>query len=122
MFLKAERTLKSQSRTCNQDLRTSLIFMRLQKMMKNLRNTKNAFNLIKWTICPTLKGVADMIYTIEKRHAFGYGTMSTHYEVIGYQGRYKNGVLFGSDTIKVTKTKREAKEYCKQHKIVVSDN
>ncbi len=79
------------------------------------------FNIIKWTNCPTLKGVADMIYTIEKRHAFGYGTMSTHYEVIGYQGRYKNGVLYGSDTIKVTKTKREAEEYCKQHKISISN-
>ena len=60
-----------------------------------------------------------MIYTIEKRHEFGYGTMTTHYEVKEYQERYDNGVLYGGKTKKVTKTKKEAEAYCREHNIQI---
>lgn len=53
-----------------------------------------------------------MIYTIEKRSEFGNGTVETHYEVRSYERRTKIGVLTGGKTLKKTKTKAAAKDYC----------
>ena len=41
-----------------------------------------------------------MIYTLEKRHEFGNGTMTTHWEVISYTHRTAIGVLMNGKTLK----------------------
>lgn len=41
-----------------------------------------------------------MIYTIEKRHEFGGGTMSTHYEVRSYTHITPIGIFAGGKTLK----------------------
>lgn len=41
-----------------------------------------------------------MIYKLEKRHEFGSGTMSTHYEVVCYERRTPIGILVGAKTLK----------------------
>ena len=41
-----------------------------------------------------------MIYTLEKRHEFGSGTMTTHYEVRSYTHRTPIGVLANGTTLK----------------------
>lgn len=51
-----------------------------------------------------------MIYTIEKRHEFGGGTMSTHYEVRSYTHRTPIGVLTGGKTLK-SGTKAQCEKY-----------
>ena len=53
-----------------------------------------------------------MLYTIEKRSAFGGGSIETHYEVRSYERETAIGVLVGGKTLKVAKTKAEAKNYC----------
>lgn len=56
-----------------------------------------------------------MIYTVEKRHEFGYGTMSTHYEVRSYTGKSEHtGALLGGRTLKKAKTKKEVEAYCRR--------
>ena len=40
-----------------------------------------------------------MIYTLEKRHEFGHGTMSTHWEVRSYTHKSSIGVLMNSKFI-----------------------
>lgn len=41
-----------------------------------------------------------MIYTLEKRHEFGSGTMSTHYEVRSYSHKTPIGVYANGKTLK----------------------
>lgn len=54
-----------------------------------------------------------MIYTIEKRHEFGYGKMFTHYEVRKYDRRSEHtGALIGGKTIRKFKKISQAKDYC----------
>ena len=53
-----------------------------------------------------------MIYTIERRSVFDGGTMESHYEVRQYERRTAIGVLVGGKTLKVCKTKTQAKDYC----------
>lgn len=53
-----------------------------------------------------------MIYTIERRCEFGGGTMQAHYEVRRYERRTKIGILVDGKTLKKTKTKADAKDYC----------
>lgn len=53
-----------------------------------------------------------MIYTIERRSEFGGGTMESHYEVRQYKRRTPIGVLVGGKTLKKTKKKQEAEQYC----------
>ncbi len=52
-----------------------------------------------------------MIYTIEKCHEFGGGTMSTHYEVRTYTHITPIGVYAGGKTLKKYKTLREVDKY-----------
>lgn len=62
-----------------------------------------------------------MIYTIEKRHEFGYGTMSTHYEVRSYTGKSEyTGALLGGKTLKKAKTYKQAEAYCHRVNIPMS--
>ena len=54
-----------------------------------------------------------MIYTVEKRHEFGYGQMFTYYEVRQYEHRSEHtGALIGGKTIRKFKTITAAKDYC----------
>lgn len=63
-----------------------------------------------------------MIYTIEKRHEFGYGTMSTHYEVRSYTGKSEHtGALLGGKTLKKAKTLKQAEKYCCRVNIPMSE-
>ena len=41
-----------------------------------------------------------MIYCLEKRHTFGNGSMSTHWEVIEYSHRTAIGILANGKTLK----------------------
>lgn len=58
-----------------------------------------------------------MIYTIEKRKAFGDGCMTSWYEVRSYTHRTAIGALVNGYTHAKFSTKKEAKEYCKKYGI-----
>ena len=62
-----------------------------------------------------------MIYTIEKRNARCEGSMVSWYEVRSYTHITPIGILANGETLTQTKTKKEAKEYCKEHSISVSE-
>lgn len=53
-----------------------------------------------------------MIYTIEKRYEFGYGTMEMHYEVRCYTHITPIGIYAGGKTVK-RGTKKECQKYCR---------
>lgn len=53
-----------------------------------------------------------MIYTLEKRHEFGNGTMETHWEVREYTHRTAIGVLANGKTLKKG-TKAQCEKYCR---------
>lgn len=53
-----------------------------------------------------------MIYTLEKRHEFGYGSMFTHWEVRSYTHITPIGVYAGGKTLKKG-TKKECEKYCR---------
>lgn len=61
-----------------------------------------------------------MIYTLEKRHEFGYGTMTTHWEVRSYTHRSPIGILMNGKTLKKG-TKVECKKYCRTTNIVIDE-
>ena len=61
-----------------------------------------------------------MIYTLEKRHEFGNGTMDTHWEVIAYTGKTKTGVLIGGKTLKKG-TKKQCQEYIRRTNICIDE-
>ena len=52
-----------------------------------------------------------MIYTIEKRHEFGSGTMTTHWEVRSYTCITPIGVYAGGKTLK-SGTKPQCEKFC----------
>lgn len=62
-----------------------------------------------------------MIYTIERRCEVGGGTMQAHYEVRSYERRTKIGVLVDGKTLKMAKTKAEAKDYCRRNGIAYEE-
>lgn len=51
-----------------------------------------------------------MIYTLEKRHEFGNGSMYTHYEVRSYTHRTSIGILANGQTLKKG-TKAQCEKY-----------
>ena len=59
-----------------------------------------------------------MIYTLEKRHELGGGTMTTHWEVRSYTHKTPIGILANGKTLKEG-TKAECKKYCKTQNIIV---
>lgn len=61
-----------------------------------------------------------MIYTLEKRHVFGGGTMETHYEVISYTHRTPIGVLANGKTLKQG-TKAQCEKYCRTKNIKLTE-
>ena len=58
-----------------------------------------------------------MIYTMEKRHLFGGGTMSTHYEVRSYTHITPIGIYANGKTLK-SGTKKQCEKFCKLKEIV----
>ena len=54
-----------------------------------------------------------MIYTLEKRHEFGAGSMSTHWEIRSYTHITPIGVYAGGKTLKKG-TKKECENYCRR--------
>lgn len=58
-----------------------------------------------------------MIYTIEKRHEFGNGTMSTYYGLFKHEKRYANGILTSETLVKRFATKNAALKYCGRYGI-----
>ena len=59
-----------------------------------------------------------MIYTLEKRHEFGNGTMETHWEVRSYTHKSAIGVLMNGKTLKKG-TKTQCEKYCRIKNIIV---
>lgn len=53
-----------------------------------------------------------MIYTIEKRHEFGGGTMETHWEVRSYTHVTPIGIYAGGKTLK-SGTKQQCGKFCR---------
>ena len=63
-----------------------------------------------------------MIYTIERRHEFGYGTMESHYELRAYEGKSEHtGALLGGKALKRAKTKKDILSYCRRANISPGD-
>lgn len=58
-----------------------------------------------------------MIYTLEKRHEFGGGTMSTYYGLFKYEKRYANGALTNGVLVKRFSEKKDALKYCDRYNI-----
>ena len=57
-----------------------------------------------------------MIYTIEKRHEFGGGTMTTNYEVRSYTHVTPIGIYANGKTLK-RGTKKQCEKYCRTKEI-----
>ena len=60
-----------------------------------------------------------MLYTIERRNAMGEGGMASWYEVRSYTHITPIGVYANGKTLVETKTKREAKAFCKANGIEI---
>lgn len=59
-----------------------------------------------------------MIYTLQKRHEFGYGTMTTHWEVMSYTHRTELGILVNGKVLKKG-TKKECEKYITKKNIEI---
>ena len=56
-----------------------------------------------------------MIYRIEKRSEFGYGSMETFYVVMSYERRSEHtGALLNGKKLKRAKTLKQAEAYCRR--------
>lgn len=62
-----------------------------------------------------------MIYLLEKRHEFGFGTMTTHWEVRSYTHKSAIGALVNGKTLKKGSLK-ECRNYCRRKNITIEDN
>lgn len=58
-----------------------------------------------------------MIYTLEKRHELGGGTMSTYYGLFKYEKRYANGILTNGTLVKRFHKKTDGLKYCGKYNI-----
>ena len=56
-----------------------------------------------------------MIYTLQKRHEFAYGSMFTHYEVVRYTHINKMGILMNGETSFGEVLKKGTKKECSQY-------
>lgn len=61
-----------------------------------------------------------MIYTLEKRHSFGNGTMTTHFEVRSYTHKTAIGILANGKTLKQG-TKKQCEKYIRVKNIVIDE-
>lgn len=59
-----------------------------------------------------------MIFTLEKRHEFGGGTVETHWEVREYSHRTAIGALANGKTLKAG-TKAQCQKYIRLKSIVI---
>lgn len=62
-----------------------------------------------------------MIYTLEKRHEFGGGQMSTYYGLFKYERRYANGVLANGTLVKRFTKKVEGLKHCRNNNIKLEE-
>ena len=58
-----------------------------------------------------------MIFTLEKRHEFGGGQMTTYYGLFEYAKRYDNGLLANGKLVKRFDRKADGMKYCGRHGI-----
>lgn len=58
-----------------------------------------------------------MIFTLEKRHEFGNGEMTTYYGLFEYAKRYDNGLLANGKLVKRFNGKADGMKYCRSHGI-----
>ena len=63
-----------------------------------------------------------MIYTLEKRHEFGGGEMTTFYGLYKYEKRYANGTLANGVLVRRFKKKAEGLKYCVRYNIVLEED
>ena len=62
-----------------------------------------------------------MIYTLEKRHEFGGGEMSTYYGLFKYEKRYANGILANGTLVRRFAKKAEGLKYCGRYNITLEE-
>lgn len=62
-----------------------------------------------------------MIYTLEKRCEFGYGTMTTYYGLFKHEKRYANGILTPETLVRRFATKEKGLLYCGRYNISLED-
>ena len=62
-----------------------------------------------------------MIYTLEKRHEFGGGTMSTYYGLFKYEKRYANGTLANGTLVRRCNKKADGLKYCGRYNITLEE-
>lgn len=63
-----------------------------------------------------------MIYTLEKRHEFGGGQMSTYYGLFKYEKRIGvSGILTNGKLLRRFKTKNEGLKYCGKHNVALEE-
>lgn len=62
-----------------------------------------------------------MIYTLEKRYEFGYGTMTTFYGLFKHEKRYSNDVLTPGTLVKRFTTKDKGLRYCGRYNIALEE-
>lgn len=78
----------------------------------------------KWLIADYLPADSEkkqMIYTLEKRHEFGGGTMSTYWGLFKYEKRYANGTLANGTLVKRFDKKADGSKYCIKHNIALEE-
>lgn len=62
-----------------------------------------------------------MICTLEKRHEFGGGTMSTYYGLFKYEKRYANGSLAKGKLVRRFNTRKDGLKYCDRYGITLEE-
>lgn len=62
-----------------------------------------------------------MIYTLEKRHEFGAGQMSTYYGLFKYERRYANGVLANGTLVRRFAKKADCLKHCRSNNIKLEE-
>lgn len=62
-----------------------------------------------------------MIYTLEKRCEFGYGTMSAYWGLFKHERRYANGILTPETLVRRFATKEKGLRYCGRYNITLED-
>lgn len=67
------------------------------------------------------KEVSEMLYTLEKRHEFGGGTMSTYYGLFKYEKRYANGILANGKLVRRFTKRADGLKYCDRYGIKLEE-
>lgn len=62
-----------------------------------------------------------MIYTLERRHEFGGGTMETYYGLFCYERRCASGALVNGKLVRRFKRKIDGTKYCDRYGIKLEE-